>query len=107
MKFAGSGGAEIPQDRMFEVPTSQGPRKISWDNIEKVLSLRMRETFEIVRERLAATGALETVGNSVVITGGGAEFAMAEELAALVVEEIHLVEAEVSVALVDNNKLQT
>jgi cell division protein FtsA len=84
MKFAGADGGEIPRDRLLEVPTSQGPRKISWDNIEKVLSLRMRETLEIVKERLAATGALETVGNSVVITGGGAELAMAEELTASV-----------------------
>ncbi|NOY75144.1 MAG: cell division protein FtsA [Kiritimatiellaeota bacterium] len=81
MEFAGDMRKDIPKNRIFEVKTSQGPRKISFDNIEKVISLRMREMFEIIKDRLAATGALETVGNSVVITGGGASFPMTEELA--------------------------
>ena len=80
MKFANRDN-EQHQDRLFEVPTSQGPRKISCDNIEKVLSLRMRETFELVKKRLEATGALSSVGNSLVITGGGSAFPMAVELA--------------------------
>ena len=80
-KFS-SDGKEIENERVLEVATSQGPRKINIDNIEKVIELRMRETFEIVRDKLAATCALESFGNSVVIAGGGAALAMAENLAA-------------------------
>lgn len=83
LKFS-SDDKDVKSERVLEVATSQGPRKISIDNIEKVIELRMRETFEVVRDNLAATGALESYGNSVVITGGGASLAMAENLAAAV-----------------------
>lgn len=81
LKFTSADEA-MDRGRILEVATSQGPRKISIDNIEKVIELRLRELFEIIRDKLALTGALESIGNSVVLTGGGATLAMAENIAA-------------------------
>jgi cell division protein FtsA len=52
-----------------------------------IIQPRLEETFELVRERLAAGGFDKVAGRRVVLTGGACQLSGARELAALVLDK--------------------
>jgi cell division protein FtsA len=52
-----------------------------------IIQPRLEETFELVRERLAASGFDKVAGRRVVLTGGACQLSGARELAALVLDK--------------------
>ncbi len=72
----GTLGSAIREHREYlEFPSSTGKvRKIPVASFETIIDLRLREIFEIIRDSLAAKGALNNLDSGGVLTGGGALF---------------------------------
>ena len=72
----GTLAAAIRERREFlEFPRSIGKvRRIPAASFETIIDLRLREIFEIIRDSLAAKGALNNLDAGGVLTGGGALF---------------------------------
>ncbi|MBU8901626.1 MAG: cell division protein FtsA [Victivallales bacterium] len=72
----------IQQRKAFiEIRTSPGSlRKIPLTSFEKIIDLRLRETFQIIHEKLASQNILRNLGSGGIITGGGAQFSRCPEL---------------------------
>ncbi|MFA6717268.1 MAG: cell division protein FtsA, partial [Victivallaceae bacterium] len=72
----------IQQRKPFiEVQTNAGTiRKIPLASFEKIIDLRLRETFQIIQSRLTAQNALQNLSSGGVITGGGALLPRSQEL---------------------------
>ena len=71
------------QERKAFIETPTGPggvRKIPLTSFEKIIDLRLRETFQIIHTRLAAQNILQNLGSGGVITGGGALLPRSSEL---------------------------
>ena len=80
------GGAIIDDDPLpaqVDVPGELGfeRRSVGVRALQVVISLRMRETFEIVRDRVEEAGGLQMAGAGVILTGGGARLKGVEKLA--------------------------
>lgn len=54
--------------------------------VVNIIQPRLEETFELVRDRLAAAGLAQEMGRRVVLTGGGSQLVGARELAARVLD---------------------
>lgn len=54
--------------------------------VVNIIQPRLEETFELVRDRLAAAGLTQEMGRRVVLTGGGSQLVGARELAARVLD---------------------
>jgi len=72
----------IQQRKAFiEIQTSPGAlRKIPLTSFEKIIDLRLRETFKIIRGKLAAQNILQNLGSGGIVTGGGAQLPRSAEL---------------------------
>ena len=57
-----------------------GVRKIPITSFEKIIDLRLRETFQIIRGKLQPRNVLQNLGSGGVITGGGALLPRSGEL---------------------------
>ena len=57
-----------------------GLRKIPLTSFEKIIDLRLRETFQIIHDKLAAQNILQNLSSGGVITGGGAQFSRCPEV---------------------------
>ena len=66
----------IQQAKEFiEIKTSpRGMRKIPLRSFEKIIDLRLRETFQIIHEKLITQNILQTLNSGAVLAGGGALF---------------------------------
>lgn len=76
-EFAEQGSALMSPDgrnRMLALESLvQGkPRNIPLSSIEQIVELRLRELFEVIKERIQTDNAISRVGTGVVLTGGGA-----------------------------------
>ena len=74
--------ASLKEDdqQFIEIPGSLGSRKIPMQTIHKVIDMRLRETFEIMKKQLEEEGVLNSIGAGIVFTGGGALIPAAEEI---------------------------
>ncbi|MCK4983703.1 MAG: cell division protein FtsA [Victivallaceae bacterium] len=72
----------IQQRKVFvETPTGPGGvRKIPLASFEKIIDLRLRETFQIIHAKLAAQNILQNLGSGGIISGGGASLPRSSEL---------------------------
>ena len=72
----------IQQRKAFvETPTGPGGvRKIPLTSFEKIIDLRLRETFQIIHAKLVAQNILQNLGSGGIITGGGALLPRSSEL---------------------------
>jgi cell division protein FtsA len=75
---------DVPQmgESDFE-NTSRIPRSI----LNGIIKPRLEETFELVRERLVASGLEKAVGRRMVLTGGASQLSGARDLAARILEK--------------------
>ena len=66
----------IQQHKAFiEVKSGRGDiRKIPLTSVEKIIDLRLRETLQIIHDKLAKENALTNLNSGAVLTGGGALF---------------------------------
>jgi cell division protein FtsA len=71
------GGSE---KSFIEIPGALGPRKIPEHTVSKVVEMRLRETFEVIKEKLAYHELLNGIGSGIVFTGGGSMIPAAEEI---------------------------
>ena len=62
-------------------------RKCSADAIETILEARLREIFELIRQRMEEQGAYQLLGNDILLSGGGATIPRITELAANVFKQ--------------------
>lgn len=66
---------------VIEIHTGPGGlRKIPLTSFEKIIDLRLRETFQIIHNKLASQNILQNLSSGGVITGGGAQFPRCPEL---------------------------
>lgn len=68
------------KDGVIEIRGALGIRKIPEDTINKIISMRLLETFEILHEKLNSKGLLGSIGSGVVMTGGGATLPATEDI---------------------------
>ncbi len=66
--------------QFLEVSGALGNRKIPMQTVQKVIDMRLRETFEIMKKRLDDDGLLQKIGAGIVFTGGGALIPAAEDI---------------------------
>ena len=66
--------------QFLEVSGALGDRKIPMQTVQKVIDMRLRETFEIIKKRLDDENLLQNVGAGIVFTGGGALIPVAEDI---------------------------
>jgi len=64
----------------IEIPGALGPRKIPEQTVSKVVEMRLRETFEIIKEKLEYHDLMNGIGSGIVFTGGAAMLPAAEEI---------------------------
>jgi len=64
----------------IEIRTGSGLRKIPLASFEKIIDLRLRETFQIIRAKLSTHNIMQNLGSGGVITGGGALLPRSSEL---------------------------
>ena len=58
--------------QFLQIPGAIGKRKIPYQTVEKVIDMRLRETFEFIKERLETEAVLPEIGAGIVISGGAA-----------------------------------
>jgi cell division protein FtsA len=71
------------QQRKPFIETRTSPseiRKIPLTSFEKIIDLRLRETFKIINKKLAAQNIIQNLSSGGVITGGGAQLPRSSEL---------------------------
>jgi cell division protein FtsA len=83
-----------PHDHFEAIPVSQvgeedsdGHSQVSRSVLTGIIRPRIEETFELVRDRLAASGYHSIAGRRVVLTGGGSQLNGARELAGQVLSK--------------------
>jgi cell division protein FtsA len=59
---------------------SGGPRRIPLASFEKIIDLRLRETFQTIQSRLASQNTPQNLGSGGIISGGGALLPRSQEL---------------------------
>lgn len=69
-----------PDLQFIEIPGSLETRKLPVQTIQKVIDMRLRETFEIIKSRLDEEGLMSSIGAGIVFTGGGALIPVAEDI---------------------------
>ena len=69
--------ANVP---FIEIAGSIGSRKLPMQTIQKVIDMRLRESFEIIKRRLDEEHLLQNIGAGIVFTGGGALIPVAEDI---------------------------
>jgi len=68
-------------DQQFiEIPGALGSRKIPMQTIHKVIDMRLRETFEIIRKKLDEYDVLQNIGAGIVFTGGASMIPAAQDI---------------------------
>jgi cell division protein FtsA len=66
---------------VIEIQTSPGGlRKIPLTSFEKIIDLRLRETFQIIHNKLTSQNILQNLSSGGVITGGGSQFPRCPEI---------------------------
>ncbi len=70
----------------IEIPGSFGTRHIPIHSVERVIEMRLRETFEIIHEKLKAHNLLQLLHNGVVICGGAANLPYTKDIVSAVFE---------------------
>ena len=70
----------------IEIPGSLGTRQLPIHSVEKIIEMRIRETFEVVHESLKAHNLIQLLHNGIVICGGGANLPYTKEIASAVFE---------------------
>lgn len=66
--------------QFMEIPGALGNRKLPMQTIQKVIDMRLRESFEIIRKRLEEENLLQNIGAGIIFTGGGALIPVAEDI---------------------------
>jgi cell division protein FtsA len=64
----------------IEIPGPLGPRKVPMNTIHKIIDMRLRETFELIKSKLAEDDLFRNIGAGIVFTGGGAMIPAAENI---------------------------
>lgn len=77
ISFTKPGMSEKP---FIEIPGALGSRKIPSNTVSKVVEMRLRETFEIMKEKLDYHDLLNGIGSGIVFTGGGSMIPAAEDI---------------------------
>jgi cell division protein FtsA len=60
--------------------TPGSSRKIPINSLEKIIDLRLREIFQIIRNEIIEKNLIHNIGSGVVLSGGGALFPRTEEI---------------------------
>ena len=72
----------------FEVPILGGDHQtLPRSQLTNIIRPRMEETFELLNERILASGHAHLAGSRLVLTGGGAQLSGAQELAQTMLEK--------------------
>jgi len=64
----------------IEIPGALGSRKIPMQTIHKIIDMRLRESFELIRRKLDEKDLFRDIGAGIVFTGGGAMIPAAETI---------------------------
>ena len=67
-------------DSVIPIKLNLGTRKIPVQTVNKIIDMRLRETFEIIRKELEELDYLKGIGAGIVFTGGAAMIPQAEDV---------------------------
>ncbi len=66
--------------QFLEIAGALGARKIPMQTVQKVIDMRLRETFEVIKKKIDEKNLLQNIGAGIVFTGGGALIPPAEDI---------------------------